>query len=110
MFGADLPPGSRTPKPNADDSSLFASPSLALVVTLLVWAAAIPLVAAGPMLNDLQPRGGQRGRTFTLELKGERLAAEADLITSLPGTITKLAPPREGDMGSTLAYLIHASR
>ena len=71
-------------------------------------AAACPLLAVEPVLNDLQPRGGQRGKTFTLTLKGEGLAAGADLMTPLPCTITKLAPPRDAEMpGSELAYLIH---
>ena len=68
------------------------------MLMLMAWAAACPLLAVEPVLNDLQPRGGQRGKTFTLTLKGEELAAGADLITSLPCTITKLAPPRDAEM------------
>jgi len=78
------------------------------MLMLMAWAAVCPLLAMGPVLNDLQPRGGQRGKTFTLTLKGEELAAGADLITSLPCTVTKLAPPRDAEMpGTELAYLIH---
>ncbi len=75
---------------------------------LMLCAVALPLLAVEPVLNDLQPRGGQRGKTFTLTLKGEGLAAGADLITPLPCTITKLAPRPDADLPeSELAYLIH---
>ena len=75
---------------------------------LIAWAAARPLLAIEPVLNDLQPRGGQRGKTFTLMLKGEGLSAGADLITSLPCTITKLAPRSDAEKpDSQLAYLLH---
>ncbi len=74
---------------------------------LLVLAAAYPLPAAEPILKDLQPRGGQRGKTFTLTLKGEGLVAGADLITTIPGTVSRLAPPRDAETPDTeLAYLI----
>ena len=75
---------------------------------LITCAAACPLLAVGPVLKDLQPRGGQRGKTFTLTLKGEDLAPGADLLTPLPCTITKLSPPHGEEMpGNEVAYLIH---
>lgn len=78
------------------------------LLLLIAWAAALPLFAVEPVLYDLQPRGGQRGKTFTLTIKGEGLAAGADLITSLPCTVTKLAPRPNTEMPeSELAYLIH---
>ena len=44
------------------------------------------------MLKALEPRGAQQGQVFTLKLKGEGLAAGAELSTTLPGTVTRLAP------------------
>lgn len=78
------------------------------MVLLLAGAAVTPLLALEPVLNDVQPRGGQRGKTFTLTFKGDGLAAGADLITSLHCTITKLAPRADTEKpDSQLAYLIH---
>ena len=69
--------------------------------------AARPLSAVEPVLKDVEPRGGQRGKAFTLTLKGEGLATGADLITNLPGTVSKLAPPRDVETPDTvLSYLI----
>ena len=77
------------------------------MLLLLTGANALQLLAVEPLIYDLQPRGGQRGKIFTLTVKGEGLLAGADLITSLPCIITKLAPPREAESsGSELAYLI----
>ena len=77
------------------------------LILLFALAAVCPLFAVEPVLNDLQPRGGQRGKIFTLTLKGVDLTAGADLVTPLTCTITKLAPPRDAEMpGSELAYLI----
>jgi hypothetical protein len=78
------------------------------MLALMACAAASSIFGAEPMINDVQPRGGQRGKTFTLTIKGESLEAGADLITSLPCTITKLASPRDAETpNSELAYLIH---
>ena len=77
------------------------------VLLLTASAAALPLLAEEPVLNDLQPRGGQRGKTFTLTLKGEGLSAGADLIASLPCTVTKLAPRPDAEMpDGELNYLV----
>ncbi len=76
---------------------------------LLAIIAAAPLFAVEPVLDDIQPRGGQRGKTFTLTLKGKGLTDGADLITSLPATITKFAAPKNADTGEELAYLIQLS-
>jgi pre-peptidase len=74
---------------------------------LLALTTAYPLAAAEPVVKDLQPRGGQRGKTFTLTLKGEGLVTGAELITTLPGTISKLAPPRDIETPDTvLSYLV----
>jgi hypothetical protein len=75
--------------------------------SLLAVIGAYPLFAAGPILKDIEPRGGQRGKIFTLVLKGEGLVAGADLISHLPGSVTKLVAPRDVDQPDTeLAYMI----
>src|SRR6267142_731036 len=51
-----------------------------------------PCEAAAPVLKVLEPRGAQQGQVFTLKLKGEGLAAGAEISTSLPGSVTRLAP------------------
>jgi hypothetical protein len=74
---------------------------------LVAPAAASSLFATEPVIRDLQPRGGQRGKTFTLTIKGEGLAAGAEIITTLPGTVSRLATPRDVETpGIELAYLI----
>ncbi len=84
---------------------LFRFRQLALCL-LFAWIAAASLLAVEPELDDIQPRGGQRGKTFTLTLKGKGLTDGADLVTSLPATITKFAAPKDVDTGEELAYLI----
>ena len=74
---------------------------------LLALATAYPLAAAEPVVKGLQPRGGQRGKTFTLTLKGEGLVTGAELITTLPASISKLAPPRDLETPDTvLSYMV----
>jgi hypothetical protein len=54
-----------------------------------------PCEAAAPVLKVLEPRGAQQGQVFTLKLKGEGLAAGAEISTSLPGSVTRLAPAQD---------------
>ena len=66
-----------------------------------------PLAAVEPYLTSVEPRGGQRGKVFTLTLKGEGLATGSDLITTVPGTVSKLASPRDIETpGTALSCLI----
>src|SRR5712692_11362413 len=62
---------------------------------LLVVALVFPLRAAEPVLRELIPPGAQRGKTFTLTMKGELLAGGAEVITTLPATLSRLAPPQD---------------
>ncbi len=55
----------------------------------------LPCEAAGPVLKALEPRGAQQGQVFTLKLKGEGLVAGAEITTTLPGAVTRLAPSAE---------------
>src|SRR5437867_3252874 len=48
-----------------------------------------------PVLKTIKPRGAQRGTRFTLTLVGQDLVPGSELITTLPATITRLAPPKD---------------
>src|SRR2546428_10773780 len=63
--------------------------------------------AAQPMLKELAPPGAQRGKTFTLTVKGEGVTAGAEMITTLPATISRLAPPKDVETPETqLSFLV----
>ncbi len=47
---------------------------------------------SAPVLRALEPRGAQQGKVFTLTLAGEGLTAGAEIMTSLPGTLSRLSP------------------
>jgi hypothetical protein len=66
---------------------------------------AVSLYAAPPVLRDITPHGGQRGKTFKLTLKGSDLSAGARLETTLPALISRLTP--EGD---TLPFLVELKK
>lgn len=53
------------------------------------------LAFAAPNLRDLSPRGGQRGKTIQLVLKGAELRPGAQLQTTLPAGISRLVPSKE---------------
>ena len=63
---------------------------------LLILAAAA--LGAQPVITDLQPRGVQKGRPFTLTLTGRNLGEGAKIRSSMPATFTLLAPERTGSM------------
>ncbi len=60
-----------------------------LLAAQAVWAAA-------PALVELQPRGAQQGKTFTLTLTGRELLEGSKLITTLPAIVTPLTPTMKG--------------
>ena len=51
-----------------------------------------------PVITDLQPRGVQKGRPFTLTLTGRNLGEGAKIRSNLPATFTLLAPERADAM------------
>jgi hypothetical protein len=51
-----------------------------------------------PLITDLQPRGVQKGRPFTLTLTGRDLGEGAKIRSNMPATFTLLAPERTGPM------------
>jgi hypothetical protein len=61
------------------------------ICLLLTLAAA--LAAAPPVLTELQPRGAQKGRPFTLTLAGQNLGEGVRVLSSLPASFTPMAPP-----------------
>ena len=65
----------------------------ALSAFLLVVS--VPAHSVGPRLSELRPRGAQRGAVFALTLVGTGLSDEAQVLTNLPGTLTRLTPPRD---------------
>src|SRR5437899_3005882 len=45
---------------------------------------------AAPAIRDIQPRGAQRGKTFTLYLRGEGLTQGAQVRSTLPASFSQL--------------------
>ena len=60
-------------------------------LSAIVFLAAMTANAASPVLNAINPRGGQRGADVTLTLTGGRLTDAQEVFVYYPGiTITKL--------------------
>jgi hypothetical protein len=60
-------------------------------------------IAAGPVLTELQPRGAQQGKTFTLTLQGRDLpTAGAKIVSTMPAVFTPMTAP----MGKGLPFLV----
>src|SRR5207247_4891169 len=82
--------------------------ALILLFTLvLLCFRIIQVQAAGPVLKVLEPRGAQKGQVFTLILRGDGLTPGAEINTTLPAALSRLAPP--GDLAtpeSELAFLV----
>ena len=57
---------------------------------LLFTALSLTLAAAPPVLNELQPRGAQKGRPFTLTISGMNLGEGAKVLSTLPATFTPM--------------------
>jgi hypothetical protein len=76
---------------------------------LLTLAAAT--LGAQPIITDLQPRGVQKGRPFTLTLTGRNLGEGAKIRSSMPATFTLLAPEHTGPMteGRYATFLVEPS-
>jgi hypothetical protein len=63
-----------------------------------LWMLAAAALPAQPVITDLQPRGVQKGRPFTLTLAGRNLGDGAKVRSSMPATFTLLAPEHTGSM------------
>ena len=68
------------------------------------------LRAAAPLLQRLEPRGGQAGTAVKLTLIGEGLDSEVRLDSAIPGALTALAPPKKAArVGKELSFLLEIS-
>ena len=66
----------------------------------LMWASV-------PQLNNLKPPGGQIGTAVRLTLIGQGLTNDISLTSSIPGTLTPLAAPKERALiGKQLSFLL----
>ena len=64
------------------------------------------LVAGPPLINELQPRGAQKGRPFKLAILGRDLGGGAKVHSSLPATFTPLALERGQMDGRATVFLV----
>ena len=64
--------------------------------TLFIIAAAI--LPAQPLITNLQPRGAQKGRPFTLTVVGRNLAEGVKIRSTLRAPFTQLTPEKTGPM------------
>ena len=64
-------------------------------VSVFLLLVSVPAHSAAPQLSELRPRGAQRGAVFALTLVGTGLSEEAQVLTNLPGTLTRLTPPKD---------------
>jgi hypothetical protein len=69
----------------------------------------VSLAASGapPVLTELEPRGAQRGKSFTLTMGGKNLSEGAQVLSNLPAAFTPLTPPQENmAAGRKLPFLV----
>ena len=78
-----------------------------------IFLVAISGLAAPPVLQELSPRGGQRGKTFTLYLRGDGLTANAEIRSTLPAIFSRMTLSRDplsdfamARPGSVLPFLV----
>jgi hypothetical protein len=90
MLGATPVGGPAIRKKTGDGLPNFVGGALLLILTVVPR-----LLAVEPELKELRPPGAQRGSAFTLTLAGEALESGAEVITTLPATISRLAPPKD---------------
>lgn len=64
-----------------------------------------PLIAAPPVLNMMEPWGGQRGKAVMVTLMGTGLSEGVKIVSTLPATFTPLSPPPEM-AGKRLPFLV----
>jgi hypothetical protein len=57
---------------------------------VVMAAAAGALLAAPPALQEISPRGAQRGKNFTLYLRGDGLLPNARIQSTLPATFSRM--------------------
>jgi hypothetical protein len=70
----------------------------------------LALYAAPPVITELQPRGAQRGRPFTLTIAGQNLGEGVRLVSTLPASFTPMAPERPMPEGRYATFLVEPAR
>jgi hypothetical protein len=75
-------------------------------ITLLLALAHATVFAAAPMIVELQPRGAERGRAFTLTIVGRNLDEGAVVVSGLPATFTPMAADRKPMMAGRYASFL----
>jgi hypothetical protein len=67
-------------------------------------------LAGAPVITELQPRGAERGHSFTLTIKGRDLPNEARIFSTLPASFTLIKTPPQSDPmampGRSIAFLV----
>jgi hypothetical protein len=58
----------------------------------LVWLVSALNLSAQPMITELQPRGVQKGKPFTLTLAGRNLGEGAKIRSTMPASFTLVTP------------------
>ncbi len=73
----------------------------------LLFSISLAASAAAPELTELEPRGAQRGKSFTLTIVGKNLPEGAKVLSNLPALFTPLTPPEEKmAAGRKLPFLV----
>src|ERR1700678_3385974 len=77
----------------------------------MLWLVSAGVLCAQPTIADLQPRGAQKGRPFTLTLVGKNLGDGGKIWSTMPATFTPLAPEKTGPMteGRYATFLVEPS-
>src|SRR5215471_1387612 len=63
-----------------------------LLLTVSASIASAVNLSAQPLITELQPRGAQKGKPFTLTLAGRNLGEGAKIRSTMPASFTLLAP------------------
>ncbi len=69
---------------------------LSWTVAALIFSAAG--LSAQPVITELQPRGAQKGKPFTLTLVGRNLGEGAKIRSTMPASFTLLTPDQPASM------------
>jgi hypothetical protein len=71
-----------------------------LPLIVLSWLVSALSLSAQPVITDLQPRGVQKGKPFTLTLAGRNLGEGAKIRSTLPASFTLVTPDQPALMQS----------
>ena len=80
-----------------------------MIRNLAVLALCGIAVAAPPVITELQPRGAERGHSFTLTINGRDLVPDARIFSTLPASFTPVNVPQQDAMaapGRSIAFLV----